>query len=120
MLGAKFSSRCPLSIALDGLQHARVRKAAAENGGHGALNLLVASIGILVDEGLGCHDNGVQAKTALRRLLVDESLLNRMWLGDGTEAVQRGDFVSRDGFDRSDAGANRLTFHNHGAGPALA
>ena len=117
---AKFSSRRPLSVALDGSQHAHVREAAAENAGHGALNLLVAGIGIFVDEGLGRHDDGVQAKTALRRLLVDESLLNRVRLVDGAEAIERGDFVSRDGFDRRDAGANRLTFHDHGAGAALA
>lgn len=120
MLAMKFSSRCPLSVALDGLQHARVGEAAAENRRHGALDLLVAGLGIFVQEGFGCHDDGVQAKTALRRLLVDESLLNRMRLGDAAEALKRGDFVPCDGLDRRDAGADGLAFYDDRAGPALA
>ena len=69
-------------------EHAHVGEAAAENAGHGALDLLVAGFGIFVEEGFGGHDDRIQAKAALRGLLVDESLLDRVRLVEGAECLR--------------------------------
>src|SRR5215470_1041707 len=106
-----FSSRHLLSRLLNGAEHSRVRKAPAEDPRHAFLNLLFASLGILVEERLGGQNYCVKAKTALRRLLVNECLLKRVRLLDRSDSLERGDLQPLHGFNRSDAGADRLPLH---------
>jgi hypothetical protein len=115
-----FSSRGSLPHAIDGFQHANVRKAAAQDARHGLANLLVAGLRVPIEEGFGRHNDAIDAKTALRGLLSDKCALQGMGLVDRSDALKCGDFRSRDRTHRRDAGAHRLTFHDHGTGAALA
>ena len=74
----------------------RVREAAAEHAGHRLLDLGVARLRVLIEERLRREDDAVQAEAALRRLLVDERLLNRMRLLDGAEPFERRDLGAVD------------------------
>ncbi len=94
--------------------------AAAQDGGHGLLNLGLGSARIFVQEGLGGHDDGVQAEAALGGLFFDEGFLQGMWFFERADAGQGDDFILRGQADRSDAGTNGLSVHDDGAGAALA
>ena len=61
----------------------------------------------LQERGRG-HDHPVGAVAALRRLVVDERLLDGVRLLDGAEALERGDRLVRRGERRCDAGPDRL------------
>src|ERR1700690_1699718 len=113
------SSSHPLRIAFDCPHHADVCKTSAENVRKCLLYLLVARFGIFIHESLGVHDHGVQAKTALCRLLVDESLLNRVGMLRRSQTFQRSDFGTGNGFYRCDTRTDRLPFYTDRAGPAL-
>ena len=58
---------------------------------------------ILVEERLGGQDDAAQAEAALRGLLVDERLLNRMRLLGRAQAFERRDLGTGDRADRRDA-----------------
>jgi hypothetical protein len=45
----------------------------------------------MIEKNLGGHYHPVHAKAALRGLLVDECLLERMWMGYSAKTFQRGD-----------------------------
>src|SRR5262249_5671546 len=82
----------------------RMRGASAENVRHGLLNLTVGRTWIPIEEGLGGHDDAVDAKTALHGLFVDEGLLDRVRFFDGPKTLEGRDFrLSCDRFDRSHA-----------------
>ena len=55
----------------------------------------------------------------MRRLFVDERLLDRVRLLDRSQPVQRDDVGAGYGSDRRYTGAERLTLHDDGAGAAL-
>ena len=72
-----------------------------------------------VEQCLGGHDHAVDAVAALRRLLVDEGLLQRMRLVDGAEALDGGDLLLADVLDGAHAGARRHAVDQNRAGAAL-
>ena len=72
-----------------------MREAAAQHAGHRLLDLRVGRLRILIEERLGGQDDAVQAEAALRGLLVDERLLDRMRLLDGAEPFERRDLGAR-------------------------
>ena len=79
----------------------------------------VVRLGILIEQGFGGHDHAVDAVAALHGLLVDEGLLDLVHLLGVAQAFERGHgFVLRCA-DGSDAGADRVAVHDHGAGAAL-
>src|SRR4030088_2472717 len=71
-----------------------------------------------VEDGFGAHDHAVDAVAALRRLLGDEGLLQRMRPVHAAEAFDRHDLGLADIPDRYDAGAYRLPGDQDPAGPA--
>ena len=52
------------------------------------MNLIVGRTRVSVDECLGGHDDRVQTEAALRRLLVDERLLDRMGFLESSQPVE--------------------------------
>src|SRR5207244_12497185 len=91
----------------------------AQHAGHALADLGIRRLWVRIQECFGCHDDAVDAKSALHGLLVDERFLNRMGLLDRSESLVRGDFRSRYGSQGRDTRANRLTLYNHRALPAL-
>ena len=83
------------------------------------MNVAVRGLWILVEERRGGHDDARQAEPALRRLLVDERLLQRMRSVRSAEAFERRDLSAVQGAYRRDAGANRTLPDDHRARPAL-
>src|ERR1700682_964280 len=97
-----------------------MRETSAQNARHRLLDFYLSSFRFFVQESLRCHNDGIQAKTALRGAFFDERFLKRMRLLDRSQSFQSGDLSSVHGFHGRDAGANRLALHNDGAGSALA
>src|SRR3546814_10671908 len=71
--------------ALDGAHDPEMRSAAAEITLQRLLDVAVARIGVFVEQRLRGHDHAVDAVAALRGLLVDEGLLDRVRLVDRSE-----------------------------------
>src|SRR6185437_6592640 len=103
----------------DGAKDARMRAATAEIAGERLPHLAVAGLRIALQQGRRRHDHAVDAIAALRRLLVDEGLLDGMRLVDGAETLDGGDLLARRQGDREGAGAHRLAVDDHRAGAAL-
>ena len=78
------------------------------------------AFGLLIEQRLGREDDAAQAEAALRRLLVDERLLDRMRTLGRAEPFERGDLGAGYGLHRRHARPDRLAVHDHGAGAALA
>src|ERR1700689_4430345 len=114
-----FSSCHLLLRAADRAQHARVRETPAQDARHSFLDFFFRGLGILVEKNFGGKNHATQAIAALRGFLIDERLLNRMRLVDGSQTFERDDLESLHRFHRSSAGANRLSLHHDGAGSAL-
>src|SRR2546422_10806245 len=93
--------------------------ATAEHAGHGLLDFDVCGFWFAIQKCLGSHDDAIDAKSALHRLLIDERLLNRVRLLEASEAFERRDLRSRDSAHRRDAGTYCLAFDDHRAGSAL-
>ena len=70
-------------------------------------DLRVAGVRVLIEEGLGGQDDAVQAEAALRRLLVDERLLDRVGLLDVPSPSSVVISAPSTRPDRRDAGADR-------------
>ena len=68
----------PVRVAADRLQHPGVDEAAAQHARQRLLHLGVGGARIAVEQRLGGQDHAAQAEAALRGLLVDERLLQRM------------------------------------------
>ena len=66
-----------------------MHEAAAKHAREGPLDVAIGWTGIRVDERLDCQNDATQAETALRGLLVDERLLERVWLVDGPESLAK-------------------------------
>src|ERR1700690_1368822 len=108
-----------LGGALDRLENADVRAAAALEARERVLDLGFARLLLGRQEGGGGHDPTVDAVAALRHLLFDIRRLQRMRLLGRAEAGQRDDLSLAHRRERRDAGADRLTVELHGAGAAL-
>jgi hypothetical protein len=63
---------------VDGAAHPVVREAAAQHARERAVDVVVGRCRRAIDERLGAQDDAAQAEAALRRLLVDERLLDRV------------------------------------------
>ena len=81
--------------ALDRADDAGMRAAAAEIVGERLLDLGLARLLVLREEGRRLHDHAVDAVAALRGLFVDEGLLHRMRLLRRAEPFERHDLLSR-------------------------
>src|SRR3990172_3876714 len=112
--------RAKAGIPLDGAQHPCVREAPAQHGRERLLDLRVGGIGRPVEKRLRGQDDAVQAEAALRSLLVDERLLNRVRLRRRPESFERRDLGAVKRGDRCDAGPDGAAPHDHCAGTALA
>src|ERR1700722_7074540 len=99
------SRAAPTRIAFDGGHHSDMSEAAAQDAGHRLLDLLFCSPGILVEKGFGGHYDATHAESTLRRLFVDECLLNRVRLLDRSQTFERRNPGAGDGLDGSDTGA---------------
>jgi hypothetical protein len=77
-----------------------VREAPTQNVGHCLLNLCFAGARILVQKCFRRHDHGIQAKAALRGLLINECLLQWMQLLRNADPRKCGDFVLSNSADR--------------------
>ena len=99
-----------------------MRKCVPQRQSHGDIAFLISSsagMRVLLQEGGDRHDHPVRAVAALRGLVLDERLLQRVRLLDRAEPLERGDRLVRSRVDRRDARANRLAADVDGAGPAL-
>src|SRR5262245_24262308 len=119
-MSALASYRGSLRVAADGPEHPRIAEAAAEHIRERLLNLLVGGARVLVEEGFGGEHHAAQAKAALRGLLVDEGLLDRMWLLSCAESFERRDLGFRHGAHRRNAGSDRLAVGDDRARSTLA
>ena len=80
--------RCSLRVPPDRRSIRTLREAAAQHAGQRLLDLGVGGFRVLIEEGLRRQDDAVEAEAALRRLLVDERLLNRMRLVEACRALR--------------------------------
>ena len=74
----------------------------------------------LAQQRLRRHDHPVCAVTALRGLLGNEGGLKRIRVFRSAQSFDRRDRAIRNLIDRRKAGARRFSFHQYGAGTALA
>src|SRR5450631_2551490 len=108
-----------LGGALDRLENADMRAAAALQTGERILDFGFARFIFVAQESGGGHDPAVDTVAALQRLLLDVSRLQRMRLFRRAEAGQRHDLAIAHRGQRRDAGADRLPVEMYGAGAAL-
>ena len=94
--------------------------AAAQIAGKSEPDLGLARLLVAVEQRFGQHDHAGDAVAALRRLLLNESGLQRVRPLDGAEAFERGDLQLPERADCRDAGAHRGAVDEHHAGAALA
>src|SRR5690242_12874396 len=94
--------------------------AAAQVAGQRVTYRVFAGPRVLVEKGLGCHDHAVDAVAALRRLCVDERLLDPVRPLSGPESFERRHLFAAHGGQRGDARADRLAVDDHRARAALA
>src|SRR5258708_5765225 len=85
-----------LRSALDCTHDPDMRSAAAEIARQRVLDLVFGRVRVCIQQGLRLHDHAVDAVAALDRLLVDESLLQRMRMRRAAEAFQRGHLTLAD------------------------
>src|SRR5262245_59659357 len=105
--------------ALDRAQDRDVSAAAALEARQRLAELRVRRPGVFLEHGGSGHDPAVDAVAALRHLLLDVRLLERVRLLGRAEAVDGGDALSRRGRYRHDARANRLALQMDRARAAL-
>ncbi len=111
--------RRALCRSANGLDDARVARAAAEVALERLLDLLVGGLGISVEQSFGGHDHPRGAEAALHRPVLNESLLQRMQLAVRSQPLNRFHARSIGAGGLSDAGAHRIAVHDHRAGPAV-
>src|SRR5439155_25626515 len=100
----------------DRLLNAVIGTAAAQIAAQPVADIFGSRIGMLVQKGLARNHEARSAKTALRRIIVNERLLNRMQLALLHQGLDRGDLLAL-GFD----GQHRtriygFVIYQHGAG----
>src|SRR6185437_15638902 len=101
--------------ALNRPHDAHVRAASAQNAVQCVLDIVAAGLRVVVEQCLGRHDHAVHAIAALHRLLIDESLLERVRFIDASQALERGDLVACRGRQRHDTGSYGRAVHDNGA-----
>jgi hypothetical protein len=104
---------------VNGVHHPIVDAAPAELIRERVPDILLAGIWIAVQQNLCGHDHAVGAVSALSGLLVDERLLQRMRLLDGTQSLESGDLVFADILQRNRARPCKLAADDSGAGATL-
>src|SRR5215510_11577362 len=105
--------------ALDRAQDRHVRSAAALEPDQRVADLTVARLRLVAEQRGGGHHPARQTIAALRDLLGDERLLERMGPVRRAEAGDGRDLLALNGTDRCDARARGLPIDVHGAGAAL-
>src|SRR5271155_2075333 len=105
---------------MHGAQNAHMAAAAAQIGFEPGANLGVAGMRISLQQRLRPHHHAGNAVTALRRLRLDEGLLDRRGLVLRAEPFERRDLLAGEQYDRRHAGKDRLAIDQHRAGAALA
>src|SRR6478672_1640038 len=105
--------------ALDRAQDAHVGAAAALEAGERVLDLRLGRLLVLIEERGRGHDPAIDAIAALRHLLLDIGLLDRVRLFRRAEARQGDDLAVPDRRHRGHAGAYGLAVDVHRAGAAL-
>src|SRR5439155_531625 len=107
-------------ILLDRPQHADVREAAAQHARKPLLELRLGGLGLLIEKRLRRQDHAVQAEAALRRLFVDECLLQRMRLLRRPQPFEGRDLRAGDRADRRHARTDCAAADDDRARAALA
>jgi hypothetical protein len=108
-----------LSRVFHGSNNFQMRSTATQYSGKAPSNLLVGWIRVLVQKRLRGQDDAAHAVSALRRLLVDEGLLNRMRMPESSEPFQRDDLPGSGSRDRGDARADGFAAGKNCTRPAL-
>src|ERR1035437_4998843 len=108
-----------LGGALDRLENADVRAAAALQSRQRVLDLRFARLLLVAQEGGSGHQPAVDAVTTLRHLLLDISGLQWVRLFWRSQTGQRRNLRVADGGQRCHAGARRLAVDMHGARATL-
>ena len=96
-----------------------MRAAAAEIARQRFSDLAVRRFGIFIQQGFARHDHAVDAVAALRRLFIDEGLLNLVHFLGRAQAFQRGDRFILHSAHRGDTGADGVALHDDRTGAAL-
>src|ERR1700704_2626919 len=96
-----------------------MRAAAALEPGKGVLDLGVRRLLLLIEQRCRSHDPAVDAVAALRNLLLDIGLLDRMRLFRRAEAGERHHLAGAHCRYRRHAGTHGLAVDMHGTGAAL-
>ena len=109
----------PTRVPLDRLHHSLVHETSTQYAGHRLADFGVRGLRVLIEVCLRREDDAAQAEAALRRLFVDERLLDRVRLFDRAEALERRDLRVRRLRHRRHAGADRAAADDHGARAAL-
>src|ERR1700722_523813 len=108
-----------IGYALDRADDPQMRAAAADIAVQGSFDIGDRWVRIFVEQRLGAHYHAIHAVAALRRLLFDESSLNRVRMRDVSQSFQRGDAFIFRRRNRKHAGPHRVALHEHRARPAL-
>src|SRR5262249_57692629 len=82
-------------------------------------DILLARLRLALEQLGRHHDHAVGAIAALRRLFVDERLLQRVRLLDGAKTLERRDLLVADIPDRRHAGTRRFCVEQYRTGAAL-
>src|SRR5262245_9913014 len=96
-----------------------MRSTPAQYSGQRAPDLFVGWLRVLVQKSFCSQDHSADAVAALRSLLVDEGLLDRVRTLERSESLQRDDLLRSDCRHWSDARADGLAAGDNGARPAL-
>ena len=86
-----------------------MRATAAEITVQRLFDLSIGGLGSFIEQGFRGHDHAVDAVAALRRLLINESLLNLVEFLGCAQTFYRGDPLVLYGADRRDTGTDRST-----------
>src|ERR1035441_190345 len=109
----------PARITFDRGQHPHICKTTAQYAGHRLLDLLFRRARILIQKSFRRHDNAAHAESALRRLLVDKRLLNRVRFLDRPQPLQCGDAGPGHSLHRGHTGADGVPVNHNRTSPAL-
>jgi hypothetical protein len=106
--------------AAHGAQDPHVCAAPAQVRLHVRSDFIIARIGILLQQRLRAHDHSSNAVATLRRLFVNESLLNRGWFLRAAETFDRQNLAASERCNRQKTGEYRTTVDHHCARATLA
>ena len=87
---------------------------------HVRTDFVIARIGILLQQRLRAHDHSSDAVATLRRLFVNESLLNCGWFLHAAETFHRQNLAAIERCNRQKTGEHRSAVDHDGACATLA